>query len=170
MLRKTRFRQVPLEVAKGVLKDEIKLAEENMEPDQETNLASTTLIRTEAGPMRVTVLLADDAAIVRRAIRNLLSEREDIKIVGEAGTFTETIQKATELQPDEIIFDLRMAEGANGLLPIGPKVLAISFANDDEAKALAETIGAAKLLDKVELANELIPAILELTPVGSRPA
>jgi hypothetical protein len=29
---------------------------------------------------------------------------------------------------------------------------------------LADSIGAAKLLDKAELANELIPAILELAP------
>jgi hypothetical protein len=39
------------------------------------------------------------------------------------------------------------------------------------AKASADSIGAAKLLDKMELANELIPAILELaevrTPVDS---
>jgi hypothetical protein len=39
MLRKTRFQQVPLEVVKKVLKDEIKRAEEKIEPDQETNLA-----------------------------------------------------------------------------------------------------------------------------------
>ena len=39
MLRKTRFEQVPLEVVKKVLKDEIKRAEEKIEPDQETNLA-----------------------------------------------------------------------------------------------------------------------------------
>ena len=119
--------------------------------------------------MCVKVFLADDAEIMRRAIRNLLSEREDIKIVGEAATFTETIQKAAESQSDEIIFDLRMAEGENGHLPAGVKVLAISLANDDEAKALAERIGAAKLLDKMELAKELIPAILELAPVSSRP-
>jgi DNA-binding NarL/FixJ family response regulator len=120
--------------------------------------------------MCVKVFLADDAEFVRRAIRNLLSQREDIKIVGEAATFTETIQKATDLQPDEIIFDLRMAEGANVHLPAGLRVLAISVANDDEAKALAARIGAAKLLDKMELVNELIPAILELAPANSRPS
>ena len=39
MLRKTRFEQVPPEVVKKVLTDEIKRAEEKIEPDQETNLA-----------------------------------------------------------------------------------------------------------------------------------
>jgi len=47
-------------------------------------------------------------------------------------------------------------DGEKERLPVGPKLLAISFANDDETKALADTIGAAKLLDKMELANELI--------------
>jgi len=41
-------------------------------------------------------------------------------------------------------------------------VLAISVANDDEAKSMAESIGAAKLLDKMNLSQELIPTILEL--------
>jgi len=112
--------------------------------------------------MCVRVLLAEDAELVRKAIRVLLSEREDITLVGEAATFSEGVQKAEELLPDVIVLDLHMADGAKQPLPAGPKLLAISFANDDEAKALADRIGAPKLLDKMELANELIPAILEL--------
>ncbi len=112
--------------------------------------------------MCVRVFLADDAEQVRKAIRILLSERKDITVVGEAATFSEAVRKAEELLPDEIIFDLRLAEGENERLPAGPKLIAISFANDDEAKASADSIGAGKLLDKMELANELIPAILEL--------
>src|SRR5882724_11699683 len=115
--------------------------------------------------MCVKVLLAEDAEVMRRAIRSLLSEREDIKVVGEAAKFPEVLQKTTDLKPDVIVIDLHMP-GDNFSAPFlnGHKLLAISFANDDEAKALAESIGAAKLLDKMELANELIPAILELAP------
>src|SRR5438045_2749593 len=117
--------------------------------------------------MCVRVFLADDAEIVRHAIRNLLDEREDIKIVGEAATFPEVLQKTTELKPDVIVLDLHMADGEKDCLPVGPILLAISFANDDEAKASADSIGAMKLLDKTELANELIPAILELAAAGT---
>lgn len=39
-------------------------------------------------------------------------------------------------------------------------VLAVSFANDDEAKQLAESYGAASLLDKMNLYTTLIPAIM----------
>ena len=114
--------------------------------------------------MCVKVLLAEDAELVAKAIHVLLSECEDITLVGEAATFSEAVQKAEELLPDVIILDLHMADGAKQHLPAGTKLLAISFANDDEAKASADSIGAAKLLDKMELANELIPAILELAP------
>jgi DNA-binding NarL/FixJ family response regulator len=112
--------------------------------------------------MCVRVFLAEDSEPVRKAIRILLSERKDIKVVGEAATVSEAIQKAAESQPDVIIFDLHMADGEKERLPAVPKLIAISFANDDEAKASADSIGAAKLLDKMELAKELIPAILEL--------
>jgi DNA-binding NarL/FixJ family response regulator len=52
--------------------------------------------------MRVKVLLADDAEVMSKAIRRLLSECEDISLVGEAATFSETVQKAKELLPDEL--------------------------------------------------------------------
>jgi hypothetical protein len=38
-------------------------------------------------------------------------------------------------------------------------VLAISFSNDSEARVLAESYGAAALLDKMKLYSELLPAI-----------
>jgi two-component system response regulator DevR len=114
--------------------------------------------------MCVRVFLAEDAEAVRKAIRILLSECEDIEVVGEAATFSEAVQKSAELQPDKIIFDLHMVDGEKERLPAGPKLIAISFANDDEAKASADSMGAAKLLDKMNLSRELIPAILELAP------
>ena len=114
--------------------------------------------------MCVRVFLAEDAEVMRKAIRHLLSGCKDITVVGEAATLSEAIQKTEELRPDAIIFDLHMADGANQHLFDGTKLLAMSFANDDEAAALAYKIGAAKLLDKLELSNELIPAILVLAP------
>ena len=118
--------------------------------------------------MCVKVFLAEDAEPVRKAIRTLLSECKDISVVGEAATFPEVLQKTTELKPDLIVLDLHMAgDGFSTQFPNGHKLLAISFANDDEAKDLAQSIGAMKLLDKMKLADELIPAILELAPAGT---
>jgi DNA-binding NarL/FixJ family response regulator len=44
--------------------------------------------------MCVKVLLADDAEVMRRAIRMLLSGRDDIAVVGETSNFRETIQES----------------------------------------------------------------------------
>lgn len=112
--------------------------------------------------MCVKVLLADDAEIVRRAILNLLGDCKDIEVVGEASNFHEALRKAEELQPDEILFDLHLADGESEPLPTGPKVVAMSFAVDHESRLLAQSLGATKLLDKMELAHELIPTILKV--------
>jgi len=125
--------------------------------------------------MCVKVFLADDAAVMRKAIRSLLSNREDISVVGEASNFLETVQKTTELHPDLIILDLNMPD-RNHIAPSeakrllnGAKVLAITLGTDDLKEELLESVGAVRLLDKAELSNELIPAILELAPAHSRP-
>jgi hypothetical protein len=49
---------------------------------------------------------------------------------------------------------------APALISNGGTILAMSFSTDDDAKALAKQIGAAKLLDKMRLYTELIPTIL----------
>ena len=117
-------------------------------------------------------VLADDAAVMRRAIRLLLSNREDISVVGEASNFYETIQKTTELHPDLIILDLNMPD-RNHIAPSeakrllnGAKVLAITLGADDVAEELSDSVGAVKVLDKADLADQLIPAVLKST---SRP-
>jgi DNA-binding NarL/FixJ family response regulator len=116
------------------------------------------------------VFLADDAAIMRKAIRSLLSNREDIAVVGEAANIRETIQKTAELHPDLIILDVNMPDKeyipptrVKSLLN-GAKILAITLGADDVKEELLQDIGAAKLLDKMDLFKELIPAILEFAP------
>ncbi len=120
--------------------------------------------------MCVKVFLADDAEVMRKAIRRLLSDREDIAGVGEASNFLETIQKTTELHPDLIILDLNMPD-RNHIAPSeakrllnGAKVLSITLGTDDLTEELVDSVGAVRLLDKAELSNDLIPAILELAP------
>jgi DNA-binding NarL/FixJ family response regulator len=62
---------------------------------------------------------------VRKAIR-CLRGCEDISFVGEAATISQTVQKAQELLPDIVIFDLHMAEGNSLHLPAGTRLLSES--------------------------------------------
>ena len=116
----------------------------------------------------IKVLLADDADLMRRAIGFLLRQREELAVAGEASSLLETIEKARDLRPDIVVIDLNMA-GRDRLvlaevkaLLNGAKILAITFGMSDGAAELALRIGAAKLLDKTNLSDELIPTILEL--------
>ena len=117
--------------------------------------------------MCVRVLVADDADIIRRGIKQLLRDRDDIAVIGEASNLPETIRKTAELLPDVVIMDLRMTARANGdinPLTIGWPMVAISFAIDEIAREQAERLGAVKFIDKIELAKELVPTLLQFAP------
>lgn len=64
--------------------------------------------------MKISVLLADDHAIVRRGFRRLLEDDPDIVVVGEANDGAEAIALAGALKPNVIVMDASMP-GTNGL-------------------------------------------------------
>jgi NarL family two-component system response regulator LiaR len=88
----------------------------------------------------IRVLLVDDHAIVRKGIRALMDEIEDIEVVGEAGDGREAIAQAQALEPDVILMDLVMPgmDGIEATRQIsasdkGPRILVLtSFAGDDK--------------------------------------
>ena len=118
--------------------------------------------------MSIKVLVADDSAILRHAIRNVLATQPEIEIVGEAANFTQAIQMANALTPHVIVMDLHMPD-SNSINPLnvksqlnrGARTLAISIWTDEDAQALAWMLGAVTLLDKAKLASTLIPAIVQ---------
>jgi DNA-binding NarL/FixJ family response regulator len=63
---------------------------------------------------RITVLLADDHAIVRRGFRRLLEDDPGIAVVGEASNGDEAIALAGQLAPAVVVMDAAMP-GTNGL-------------------------------------------------------
>ena len=62
----------------------------------------------------ITVLLADDQALVRAGFRVLLDAQDDIEVVGEADDGEAAVRKASELTPDVVLMDIRMP-GVDGL-------------------------------------------------------
>ncbi len=59
---------------------------------------------------KIRVLIADDHAIVRYGVRQLLEAEPDIEIVGEAMDGNQTIALASELQPDVVLMDIGMPD------------------------------------------------------------
>jgi DNA-binding NarL/FixJ family response regulator len=58
--------------------------------------------------MTISVLLADDQAMVRRGLRMILEDQADISVVAETADGVETVVLARELRPDVCLVDIRM--------------------------------------------------------------
>lgn len=79
----------------------------------------------------ITVLIADDHAVVRTGFRLLLEEADDIEVVAEAESGEESIQLYSETAPDVVMMDIAMP-GIGGIEAI-KKILA----KDKQARILA---------------------------------
>lgn len=65
-------------------------------------------------PTPITVLLADDHALVRRGFRRILEDDPSIEVVGEAANGDEAVRLFGELRPDVVVMDVAMP-GTTGL-------------------------------------------------------
>ncbi|MCF8033089.1 MAG: response regulator transcription factor [Desulfarculaceae bacterium] len=63
---------------------------------------------------RIKVFIADDHAIVREGIRQLVGAQQDMEVVGEAGDGLEALEAAKTLRPDVMLLDIAMP-GVSGL-------------------------------------------------------
>ncbi len=85
------------------------------------------------------VLIADDHAILRDGIRYLITRMKNMKVVGEAVTGEEAIQKFEALRPDLLILDISLPdkngmEVAQQILQTTPdaNIIILSMYDDDE--------------------------------------
>jgi two-component system response regulator DevR len=115
--------------------------------------------------MTISVLLADDNEIVRKAIAGILDTDPEIQVVAEAISFKQTMLFASTYHPQVVVMDVFM-DDENEITPSLIKsfladscLLAMSFSNEEKMKAIAESYGAVAFLDKTKLTEELIPAI-----------
>lgn len=63
---------------------------------------------------KITVLLVDDHALVRRGFRHMLEDHEDMAVVGEAGNGEDAVRLAQQLKPRVIVMDCALP-GMSGL-------------------------------------------------------
>ena len=96
---------------------------------------------------RIRVLVADDHALYRRGLEMVLSQEDDIEIVGEAGDGAEAIQRAEELLPDVVLMDIRMPrrsgiEACTAIKDVAPSTKIIILTISDEESDLYEAVRA----------------------------
>ena len=59
---------------------------------------------------KISVLLVDDHALVRRGFRRMLDDDEALKVVGEASNGPEAVRLAEQLHPQVIVMDCQLPE------------------------------------------------------------
>jgi DNA-binding NarL/FixJ family response regulator len=114
----------------------------------------------------ITVLIADDHAVVRQGIRVLLELCDDIEVVGEAADGGEAVRLAAALAPAVILLDLKLP-GVDGLTAIGElrdrgvaaRVLVLTSVPDPAQVTLAMRAGAAGFLYKDVDPDALVRAV-----------
>jgi DNA-binding NarL/FixJ family response regulator len=133
---------------------------------------------------RLTVLLVDDHALVRKGFRRLLEDDPGIYVVGEASEGEEAVRLALELQPKVVVMDCALPgiSGIDATRRIRAKmpdatVLMLSMHSEDTLVRQALEAGARGYILKNALELDLVSAIkrvaqghLVLDPQLAKPA
>jgi DNA-binding NarL/FixJ family response regulator len=116
--------------------------------------------------MAIRVVIADDHNVVRKGIRELLSDEDDIGVVGEARNGQEAVDLATALQPDVVVMDIAMPElsGVEATRQIRVAVPSVrvlvltSYADDPYIYGLLDA-GASGYILKTAESHEIVRAV-----------
>jgi len=114
----------------------------------------------------IKVVLCDDHAVVRRGIRDTITEAVDIQVVGEAGNYPELREQLRRTPCDVLMLDLNMS-GRGGLEVLSTlreegspvKALVISMYPEDQYAIRCLRAGARGYLNKAGDPAEMVVAI-----------
>jgi len=115
------------------------------------------------------IVLADDNAAVRRALRGILELEGDWKVDGEAVDGRDAIEKAKKLRPDLIVLDVSMpvmsgldaARVLRHIMPTVPLILCSLHTNDVLEKE-ASAAGVNAVVSKAQNMQVLVNKAREL--------
>ena len=115
----------------------------------------------------ISVLIADDQAIVRDGLRMILEAQEDVEVVGEAADGLDVLQLVPELEPDVVLMDIRMPK-LDGIAATrrlvdrsdpAPRVLVLTTFGEDDNVYEAMRAGASGFLLKDAERRHLLHAV-----------
>ena len=112
------------------------------------------------------ILVADDHEVVRKGLIDILKQKPEWQVCGEAADGREAIELAKQLMPDVIVMDISMPrlnglEATRHLMKENPatKVLVLTFHDSDQVIRSVLDAGARGFLLKSDSACELVAAV-----------
>jgi DNA-binding NarL/FixJ family response regulator len=118
---------------------------------------------------RITVLLAEDHAIVREGLRQLLEQEDDFEVIGEAENGRQAVDLVKKLRPAVVVMDIAMPllnglEATREILEVLPstRILILTAHNDGVYIKSATESGAVGFLLKQASAGLLFEGIREV--------
>ncbi len=115
---------------------------------------------------KITVIIVDDHAVVRRGVRAFLETQPDIQVVAEASSGEKAIHQVARYLPDVVLMDLVM-QGMDGVTAtreikrLSPRtqVIVLTSYHDDEHIFPAIRAGAISYLLKDTTPDDLVKAV-----------
>lgn len=115
---------------------------------------------------KITIILADDHKLFRKAIRDVLHEQKDFQVVAEAENGVEAVDFAIELTPDIVIMDISMPvlnglEATRKIKDKCPQIATLVLTIHDDIEFIIGILeaGAAGYLTKNVSEDEIVIAI-----------
>jgi DNA-binding NarL/FixJ family response regulator len=123
---------------------------------------------------RTRVLVVEDHQVVAEGLAALINDQKDMTVVGKAGSVAESIQRASELQPDVVLMDFRLTDGTGadagaGIRRARPdtKLIFLTREDTDVARFAALEAGASAFIHKSRAAQEVVDAIRTVSQGGT---
>lgn len=115
--------------------------------------------------MPTTVVLVDDHELIRQGLRRAFERTGDFTVVGEAGSVAQALEVVSSLEPDVVIFDVRLPDGSGldaakkvrDAFPAMGIVVLTMYAGDDQLFGALEA-GASAFVPKDAPAEDVISA------------
>jgi DNA-binding NarL/FixJ family response regulator len=124
--------------------------------------------------MDTRILVADDAKMIRAAIRRVVEAREGFVVCAEATDGADAVAKTIESQPDVVVIDIRMPimngiDAAKILAEKCPNTLVIADSVHAQSEYFSELqrIGVKGFVPKERIPNDLVSAISEVLHGGT---
>jgi DNA-binding NarL/FixJ family response regulator len=116
--------------------------------------------------MKHRILIVDDHAMTRGGLRQVLSRKMELEVVGEAATGAAALKLAGELKPDLVLMDVQLPDSSGievtrELLELHPDVKVIMFSGATARSVVDEALaaGASGYLSKAGEVDELVSAV-----------